>query len=172
MDILDRAAYELDAHKSPERIEGAELPEPVDAHVHRDELRAVDFDARPAAEEARRSRRSVSTSIRCARLRFPERVRLTLSCWQSIGAIIVVLGIAVGASGVGAYGLVVAHDWGCRIGLIKSDCPAPTPPSGNRRGPIFRPEAHFCRSQLSTAGRGRGGARFDFDWPAGKHGAR
>jgi hypothetical protein len=53
-----------------------------------------------------------------------ERVRLKLSAWQSLGAIIVVLGVAVGASGLAAYGLVAAHDWGCRIGVVKSYCPA------------------------------------------------
>jgi hypothetical protein len=128
MEIIERAVYELDAHKSPERIEDAELPEPVAAQVQRDELRAVDFEQVRPADEAppvpavREPLEAVRT------IGFPERVPLKMSGWQSIGAIIVVLGVAVGASGVGAYGLVVAHDWGCRIGLVKTYCPPPPAP--------------------------------------------
>ena len=134
MEILDRAAYELDAHKSPDRIEGAELSEPVETHVHRDELRAVDFDQVRPAEVAPSVPvvREPSETVRS--IRFPERVRLSMSGWQSIGAIIVVLAIAIGASGVAAYGFVVAHDWGCRIGLIKS-CTAPPAPTPAVRQP-------------------------------------
>ena len=122
MDIIDRAVYELGDRKAPEPIEGAELPRPGSAQVHREreELRAVDLDdVRPAEEEHAPAAATRATSIRAA-----DRVRLSLSRWQSVGAIIVVLGIAVGATGVAAYGWVMAHDWGCRIGLIQSYCPA------------------------------------------------
>jgi hypothetical protein len=129
MEILDRAAYELDANKSPERIEGAELSEPVDTHVRRDELRAVDFDQVRPADEAPSAPgvREHTDTVRS--IGFPDRVRLKMSGWQSIGAIIVVLGIAIGASGMGAYGLVVAHDWGCRIGMVKQYCPPAAMPA-------------------------------------------
>jgi hypothetical protein len=61
-------------------------------------------------------------------VRIPERLRLTLTRWQALGAVIVVLGIVIGAIGVAAYGLVAAHDWACRIGAVSTHCPAPPAP--------------------------------------------
>ena len=51
-------------------------------------------------------------------------VRLKLSRWQSLGAVLLVLGVVIGAAGMAAYGFVSAHDWGCRTGMIQSYCPA------------------------------------------------
>jgi hypothetical protein len=128
MDIIERATYELGEHKTPEPIEGAELPKPISAPAPRSEYRAVDLDVSRAADEPegphvqpRDSKTAVQPVIA------GDRLRLSLSRWQSLGAFIVVLCIALGASGVAAYGWVVAHDWGCRIGVIKSYCPAVNP---------------------------------------------
>ena len=52
MEILDRAAYELDAHKVPEPIEGAELPRAVGHPCpSRARAHAVDFDMSRHVEE-------------------------------------------------------------------------------------------------------------------------
>jgi hypothetical protein len=132
MEIIERASYELDAHKVPEPIEGADLPQHMGTHVQRRGVAAVDLDVRSRDEEeapATEMRPAQPMAQMAQPIRMAERVRLKLSLWQSLGAIIVVLGIMVGASGVAAYGWVVAHDWSCRIGLVKSYCPAapPTP---------------------------------------------
>jgi hypothetical protein len=124
MDIIDRAVYELGDRKLPQPIEGAELPKSVGTHVHREreDLRAVDLDQERAAEDDRADAPPAAAVV--GSIRAADRIRLSLSRWQSLGAIVVVLGIAVGASGVAAYGWVVAHDWGCRIGVITSYCPS------------------------------------------------
>ena len=125
MEMIDRAAYEIGDHKTPEPIEGAELAQPLDTHVRRDEHGAIDFDYTPPTREApvavAEPRGGAAYAIHAT-----DRIRLKMSHWQSLGAIIMVLGIAVGASGVAAYGFVVAHEWGCRTGLVQKYCP-PTP---------------------------------------------
>ena len=141
LDILDRAAYELGEHKSPEPIEGAELANPHDPpaieprRLRSDEPDAVDLDrvepvAAAAPQVAVGDARLADDLAAAPMIRVPERVRVSLSRWQSLGAVIMVLGIAVGASGLAAYGFVAAHDWGCRAGLIQSYCPM---------GPAARP---------------------------------
>jgi hypothetical protein len=122
MDIIDRAVYDLGDHrKAPEPIEGAELPKTAGALVHRDEHGAIDLDAeRHATETAQLAQLEAAISP----LRGTERVRVTLSRWQALGAVIVVLGIVIGATGVAAYGWVAAHDWACRIGAVNTHCPA------------------------------------------------
>jgi hypothetical protein len=57
----------------------------------------------------------------------PDKVRLSLSPLQSIGAILVVLGFLVGVAGVAASGFVAAHEWGCKAGMVKSYGPPPPP---------------------------------------------
>lgn len=141
MDILDRAAYDLGDHKTPEPIEGAELAKPHDVppieprRLRSDEPDAVDLDhvepvAASAPQVAVGDARLADDFAAASVIRVPDRVRVSLSRWQSLGAIIVVLGIAIGASGLAAYGFVAAHDWGCRAGLIQSYCPM---------GPAARP---------------------------------
>jgi hypothetical protein len=120
MDIIDRAVQELGDHRKPSPIEGATLPK-----LGSGELQAVDLDAaRQSADLAQLAQlESVISAVR-----IPERLRLTLTRWQALGAVIVVLGIAIGATGVAAYGLVAAHDWACRIGAVSTHCPAPPAP--------------------------------------------
>jgi len=110
MDILDRASVELGGRKLPTTIEG-QLAEPAGSSA---EPRAVELDvhrvqASPAA----------ATVIRGA-----EHTRLTLSGWQTLAAVIVLLAMAVGAAGMATYGYVAARDWGCKTGAIQDGCPA------------------------------------------------
>ena len=56
-----------------------------------------------------------------------EKIRLRMSLWQSLGLLIVILGLLVGAAGIAVSGLVAAHDWGCRTNLVKQYCPPPPP---------------------------------------------
>jgi hypothetical protein len=124
MDMIDRAVQDLGDQKHAEPIDGAELGHPVEApvHVHRDEEPAVDFDmVRPAPETAV-VQHTMGAPIATHVIHGNDVVRLKLSRWQSLGAILMVLGMLVGASGMAAYGFVSAHDWGCRTGLIQSYC--------------------------------------------------
>jgi hypothetical protein len=131
MEMLDRAAYELGDRKTPDPIEGAEIPRT--SQVSRDQLQAVDLDM---ARQVELERSSLSGAQTAALLRAGE-TRLTLSRWQSIGAVILVIGIALGATGLAAYGWAVAHEWGCRSGMITNHCPtAPSGPSMRSRSDI------------------------------------
>jgi hypothetical protein len=132
IDTLDRPDYDIGDHRTPEPIEGAEIPGSAEARARREDMRAVDLDAlaTPAAAaasavETRALEPRAAEGARIASaIQTTDRLRLSLSRWQSLGAIIVVLWVMIGATGMAAYGLVVAHDWGCRIGLITNYCPA------------------------------------------------
>ena len=87
MDIIDRATYELGGRKTPATIEG-ELA-PVEARsTHSEQFQAVDLDVVRAEVAAALAEATppaaVTTTI--------EQKHLTLSGWQTFGAIIVVLG--------------------------------------------------------------------------------
>ncbi len=56
-----------------------------------------------------------------------EPFRLKLTGLQSFALALAVIGIALGAFGMAASGLVAAHQWGCRTGMIRSACPVPPP---------------------------------------------
>ena len=109
MDIIDRATFDLGGRKAPATIEGELAPPPaVDLDVVRAEVAAALAEATPAP--------AVTTTI--------EQKHLTLSRWQTFGAIIVVLAIAVGAAGMATYGYVAARDWGCKTGVFDKGCPS------------------------------------------------
>jgi hypothetical protein len=117
MDILDRASFELGGHKQPATIEGelapavispVERPAGVDLAAVRAEVAAALAAAAPAP--------MVTTTV--------EQKHLTLSAWQKLGALIVVLAVVIGAAGVATYGYVAAHDWGCKTGALQNGCPA------------------------------------------------
>jgi hypothetical protein len=116
LDMLDRASFDLGGRKTPATIEGelaaVEAPPAVQSHavdldVVRAEVAAALAEATPAAV--------VTTTI--------EQKHVTLSGWQKLGALIVVLGIAVGAFGIATYGYVAAVDWGCKTGAFQKGCP-------------------------------------------------
>jgi hypothetical protein len=112
LDILERAAHEFSERKVPVPIEGAQLPRMAEAGSHRDH--AAHLAEALAAPHV---------------IRTTEQVRLTLTGLQSFGLAFAILGIALGAFGVAASGLVAAHQWGCRTGMIQAACPAPPPPA-------------------------------------------
>ena len=111
LDILDRASQELGGRKSSPTIEGELAPRSdtstVDLDLARPET-AMMAEAAPAAHATRSS----------------DPARLTLSRWQTIGAIVAVIGIAVGAFSMATYGYVAAREWGCKTGAFQSGCPA------------------------------------------------
>jgi hypothetical protein len=127
LEVLDRANYELGENK--ESVESAPR------RSHAADLSAVDLDTQRPVEPAAdvRSEDLPGVATVPPGLYMPERLRLKLSFWQSLGAFIAALGIVAGASGLVANGFVAAHDWGCRAGLIESYCPkapsAPRPPT-------------------------------------------
>jgi hypothetical protein len=118
LNILEQAANDVGPRK-PRRIEGAELP--GDA-THSDAASAADLDL-ARLEEAVISP-PLDTTVPA--IRESDQIRLTLSRWQKVGAVVAVIGIALGAFGVAAYGFVAAYDWGCRAGVFQSHCAAPT----------------------------------------------
>ena len=104
-----------------------------------DDDRGRNSPSRPAPVTSRA--RSISTwSARKARRRWrmrraaagdsqpTDQTRLTLSRWQTVGAVIVVLAIVIGAIGMATYGYVAARDWGCKTGTFQSGCPAANVP--------------------------------------------
>src|SRR5581483_2185023 len=119
---------DIEAGRTPEVIEGADLPQPLESHARRDaqhdEEPVVDLDlVRPAHETALST--EVAEAAHVAQvIRTSEYMRLKLSRWQSLGAVLMVLGIVIGAAGVAAYATVAVHDWSCRTGLVQSYCPA------------------------------------------------
>jgi len=121
MDILDRATYELGGRKLPATIEG-ELAE-IESTSHGSEPGATESDV-PRTPEAAPSPEAPPAPV----IRAAEPARLILTRGQTIGAVIVVLGIAIGAIGMATYGYVAAVEWGCKTGTFKNGCPAPPQP--------------------------------------------
>ncbi|CAN0273779.1 unnamed protein product, partial [Phaeothamnion confervicola] len=75
------------------------------------------------------------TSVAVTRRTGADRIRVSLSGWQSLGLIVVLLALLLGAAGIGALGWVAAHDWSCRTGLTTTSCPKP-PPAPPQRAEI------------------------------------
>ena len=115
MDILDRASHELSGGKP---IDGA-----ITQHGGmRDQPSSVDLDL--IQLEA-----AVTNAGLMPTYGVPGHRRLTLSRWQTAGAIIAVLGIVIGAFSMATYGYVAARDWGCKTGTFQSGCPAVNAPA-------------------------------------------
>jgi len=123
LEILDRAAHELGDYKTSESIERTGLQRPGDTPADLNAHGLTDLNTiRPANENA------IAAAIAESRLasnvnRIADGVSLKLSFWQTLGAVVVVLGIAAGAIGVAVYGFATAHEWGCRTKLIQNYCP-------------------------------------------------
>jgi hypothetical protein len=109
MDILDRASVELGGRKPPTTIEG-QLAEPAGS------------SAEPGAVELDIHRVQTSPAAAPVTPR-ADQTRVTLSGWQTFGAAIVVLAIAVGAAGMATFGYVAMRDWGCKTGAVQDGCP-------------------------------------------------
>ncbi|HEY5962926.1 MAG TPA: hypothetical protein VIU42_02800 [Xanthobacteraceae bacterium] len=123
-----------DDHKPGETIERTELDRPADAravahrddHLHDlDDVRAVQHRVVHHSAMGGEFSEAVGAPV----VHIPDRVRITLTRWQSLGAILVVLCLLFGSLGVAALGFATAYDWGCRTGLIQTQCPAMPRPS-------------------------------------------
>jgi hypothetical protein len=141
LEILERAALEIGDRKPPEPIESVEPIPPVDSFSAQAPAKPIDLDqvvpsaaplATTAAPAAAVQRSEIIASMEdrpamiAPTIRTTERVRLSLSFWQSLGIILMLLSVLAGAWGIAALGLVTAHDWGCRIGVVNHYCP-PSP---------------------------------------------
>ncbi|MEA3025091.1 MAG: hypothetical protein QOF91_376 [Alphaproteobacteria bacterium] len=127
MDILDRASYELGNRKPPATIEGQLAPETParssePGHGSLDAVRV--HDVRPPPDAATETHAAAAQAIHPA-----GPTRVTLTHWQTLGAVIVVVAIAVGAFGMATYGYVAARDWGCKTGTFHDGCPANVRPA-------------------------------------------
>lgn len=121
LDILDRAALDILDRRPPEASDSSASPEPVaNSAAPSDKIAVVPVvaDVRPAPPT-----RAVEVVERV----HADKLRLTLSGWQSLGAILALLGFLVAASGIAAQGWVAANEWGCRVGWVKATCPLPPP---------------------------------------------
>jgi len=127
--------YRHDDHKTPEPIEGADLDRPVEtqsqAIAHRDE-HMHDLDDVRATRTLHHS--EISDVVATPVVNIPDRMKISMTRWQSFGAIIVVLCALLVSLGVAALGLATAHEWGCRTGVIQTHCPGM--PSGRPRTDI------------------------------------
>ena len=119
MAVLDQAAFELGARKPPATIEG-EIAQLSATFGQRHEVTpAIDLDLIRAEVAAALAQAGPVEQV----IRSPEETQLTLSRWQTIGAVIVLLGITIGAIGMATYGYVAAVEWGCKTSTDKSGCP-------------------------------------------------
>lgn len=146
LDLLDRAAIEITG-KAPPPSEPKTSPEqPRDLDVH--------YPASPVANEAVPAETHAGDVTPAGNEQFqpaqasypdqhapapdypmfiaptvqaPDKMRVALSTWQSVGLVLVIIGFLAAAAGVAAQGWVAANEWGCRIGAVKSHCPPPAP---------------------------------------------
>jgi hypothetical protein len=144
-DILDSAAIEMGRPRSPDappapaiNVSGSESDSTTDVPIER--ARAADALAPVGAvaiATAEPGRAAVATPITLAYPAHTERTRLLLSFWQSLGLLITVVALLLGAAGIAAQGFVTVQEWGCKVGWAKATCPAPPPPAP---APPPRPE--------------------------------
>ena len=136
----DRDPYRFDDTKASEQTEHEEHDRSDDTHnhavAHRDD-RFHDFeDTRAVPQRAVHhlgdTAAEVSEAYAAPSVQIPDKIRVSMTRWQSLGVLLVVLCFLVGALGVAAFGFIAAHDWGCRSGLIQWHCsgvPGAQPPS-------------------------------------------
>jgi hypothetical protein len=128
-DVLDRAAYELKNGKAAQPPDAT--PSNTDdasnesARSQTGDVSAIELDAhREVAPQMVADERPAAHTPIIAPPLFgaPDRVRVKLSAWQSLGLFIAVLSIVAGGAGLAASGLIAVHDWGCRAGMVRSYC--------------------------------------------------
>jgi hypothetical protein len=144
MDLLDRTAREISDPNSIQPAPDASAAEAQPAPSSAPELAATPSDqlapeesvATIAPETPAAPAPATPTPVvelRRQQVLMPsatahsETVRVTLSRWQSIGAILAILALVAGGLGIALSGLAVAHEWGCKVGLVQSYCPPPPP---------------------------------------------
>jgi hypothetical protein len=127
LEILDRAAMELSGSKPADPAVAAELAQAMEPGQTAPDSKPGEAVVIPAAAvapvmDARRAR-----ALAAAAAGRPETVRISLSFWQSLALLLLILGFLTGAAGIAAQGLVAANDWGCKVGWVKTSCPPPPP---------------------------------------------
>lgn len=130
-DPLDHDPYSFEETKSSEHAETDETERSDDAPmhpvVHRDD-RFHDLDDVRAVQHRAVHHHDMggemSEAYAAPSIQIPDRIRVSMTRWQAIGAVIVVLCLMVGALGLAAFGFIAVNDWGCRGGLIQSNCAA------------------------------------------------
>jgi hypothetical protein len=129
MELLDRAARELSDPTGTEQASAVEAQKPAEAIQATDQSVPVAAVAAVAAAApvVVLGRGEPARALEAPILVRSDKVRVSLSAWQSIGLILVILGFVIGALGVAAHGWVAANEWGCRVGLVKDYCPPPPP---------------------------------------------
>jgi hypothetical protein len=128
---LDRDPYSFDEPKSSEHAEtGQDRSDdaPMHAVAHRDD-HFNEFDELRTVQPRAVSHHhdigaEMSEAYAAPTIQMPDRIRVSMTGWQSLGALIVVLCLMVGALGLAAFGFIAVHDWGCRANLIQSNCAA------------------------------------------------
>ncbi len=137
-ELLDRSAADFHAHNRNQLEPTVSAAPQVTAEpLHTPGVRAVDLDtvtqqpslpqvSAPAAVVPAAYPTLTGTTMSATTA---AKVRISLSAWQSIGLMLVILGFLAGMLGVAANGLVAANEWGCRLGMVKATyCPPPPPP--------------------------------------------
>ena len=126
MELLDRTAREL---ADPNSVPQPSEPEP--APVAAPALAATPSDAlAPAAIPAATPTPIVEVrrqEILVAAPAQPEVKRVKFSFLQSLGIFFAIIGLLAAATGLALSSLVAANEWGCKVGWVKSYCPAPPP---------------------------------------------
>ncbi len=113
LEMLERTSFDLGGRKTPATIEG-QLAEPAGSSA---EPGAVDLDIVRAQAAAAVAEATMGMGVRS------DRTHVMLSRGQTVGAVIVVLAMAIGAFSMATYGYVAARDWGCKTGAFKDGCP-------------------------------------------------
>jgi hypothetical protein len=133
-DATEHATQLSEDQQSAEAVHAADIEHPVETQMHavatRDDHDVHSIHDLPDVRAVQHGSyhhdlTAVEVSPPAPVVQLPDRIRLRMSGWQSLGALIVVVCLLIGALGVGALGLVTAHDWVCRTGLIRIQCPAP-----------------------------------------------
>lgn len=120
MDIIDRAVSDLADQKAPTTIEGAELPVRLNTDIEPVRM-ATDTPTFAELPMAAAPMQVVGRS---------DGMRLSLSTWQTLAAVVALVALVIGSAGVAAYGYVAMRDWSCRLDAKQSSCPPP---------PVVRP---------------------------------
>jgi hypothetical protein len=140
-DVAERDPYGFDEAKSQEPLGGAELDQSDDSHdravARRDDRSFHDLDdvrmvQHRAIHQHGDTASEISDTFVAPTIQIPDRIRVKMTRWQSLGMLLVVLCFMIGALGVAAFGFIAAHDWGCRAGLTQYYCsavPGARPPS-------------------------------------------
>jgi hypothetical protein len=132
-DSADRDPYGFDEAKSQEQAEGAEHDQSGDSHghavAHRGDRSFHDLDdvrvvPSRAIHRHGDTASEISDTYVAPSVHIPDRIRVSMTRWQSLGVFLLVLCFLIGALGVAAFGFIAAHDWGCRSGLIQWHCSA------------------------------------------------